>query len=106
MLRRDEIRWRDFFPDTPPLSAPVVNPDYVRWILPGVEKTRQSGSVLGDACSALAEHLAGIEGHQGVAASGRLLIFDNHAVFHHGPRTEAESGRRLLKLKIGGRMAA
>jgi hypothetical protein len=102
-LRSTPVPWRRNFPDRRQFSAPILSLDLPRWV----------GSVLAD----LADELPGgvseavdifsrtievLPPVRAVVEPGRLLMFDNRANLHRGPRIEQDLERQLIRIKLGG----
>jgi hypothetical protein len=102
-LRSIAVPWRRNFPDRRQFAAPILSFDPPRWV----------GSVLADLTKELPRNLAtAVETFRSAIAElppvraivepGQLLIFDNRANLHRGPKIEQDLERRLIRIKLGG----
>ncbi|WP_433220549.1 hypothetical protein ACQP00_18170 [Dactylosporangium sp. CS-047395] len=104
-LRGEALPWRVNFPHLPQLWGAILDPAVPRWVRPAVDPLRDRMSpALARGVLRLEAALAGaVPWYEPATAPGRLVMFDNHRVMHRGPLLEQDSGRELIRIKIGGR---
>lgn len=102
-LRSTPVPWRRNFPDRRQFSAPILSLDLPRWV----------GSVLADladelpagvreAADIFSATIDALPPVRAVVEPGRLLMLDNRANLHRGPRIEQDLERQLIRIKLGG----
>jgi hypothetical protein len=57
---------------------------------------------LADAIKCFRDVIAELAPVQETVAPGQLLMFDNRANLHRGPKIEQDIERRLIRIKLGG----
>ncbi|ODT12147.1 MAG: hypothetical protein ABS61_00595 [Microbacterium sp. SCN 70-18] len=103
VLRSTPVPWRRNFPDRRPLAAPILALDIPRWV--GSVLTDLQGELDPEFQNAVDLFRATIDGMaplRAVVEPGRLLMFDNRANLHRGPRIAQDVERRLIRIKLGG----
>lgn len=102
-LRSTPLEWRANFAGFTSLPAPILDAVFPRWVRPIVqEQLTDETDHMSEAVSNFEAVLNEVTSEAPVVAPGQILVFDNHAALHRGPHLDESSGRRLIRIKVGG----
>lgn len=102
-LRATPIPWRRNFPDRQQFAAPILSFDAPRWVDSVIDDLRvELEPHMAAAIKMLEAVMADLAPVQAVVEPGQLLIFDNRANFHRGPKIGQKLERELARIKLGG----
>lgn len=104
LLRTQLIPWRRNFPDLEQFSAPILGIDAPRWVQSVLDDLHPDlDSEMIRAVEVLKQVLNESPAVEVTVQPGELVMFDNRANLHRGPRIEQNFERRLVRIKLGGR---
>jgi len=102
-LRSTSVPWRRNFPDRRQFSAPILSLDLPRWVGSVlVDLADKLPSEFRDAVDIFSETIDALPPLRAIVEPGVLLMFDNRANLHRGPRIERDLERQLIRIKLGG----
>lgn len=103
-LSTRKLAWRQQFPELPPLEAPILGHP-PRWLRPALAPYLDDSGRFDDlALDAIDRAIRGAhDWFDCEITRSTLLVFDNYAVLHRGPKLEPDGGRTVLRIKLGGR---
>lgn len=103
-LRSTPVPWRSKnFADRRQFSAPILSLDPPRWVGSVIaELVDELTPAMSEAVATFRSTIADLAPVKVAVEPGRLLMFDNRANLHRGPRIEPVLERRLIRIKLGG----
>lgn len=102
-LRYLSLEWRANFTNYTSLPSPILDAVFPRWVHPIVhEQLTPEDADLAEAVEDFEDALNSVQHETPVVTTGQIVVFDNHAALHRGPHLEETSGRKLIRIKVGG----